>query len=536
MLDELQVSNLGLIAEASVEPGAGLVVFSGETGAGKTLLLGALRLLTGEPARRDRVGPAAAEAAVSGRFLLPAGDELIVRRKIAAGGRSRAYIDDTMVAAASLAKRTRGIVELVAQHDHLVIASSAGLRGIIDGAMGVTGRKALEAYTTAWRRLEGAREKSAALGGDQRALQRERDMVRFQADEIEHAAFRPGEDDDLAAEAERLRNHAVLMEGLAAAATGIGSGSVAEEAWERGAGELHRVAKLDPQLEPLAEQADHLLKTASGLAREIADAAGAQIHDPGRLDEVERRLALLGDLRRKYGDRLADVLAFGAEAASRADELERLLGSADVIERELTAAAAAVDASAAVLSKQRRKRAERIARDMMSHLRALGFSAPVVDFGFEEAVPTALGADRIVMMFASDVALDPAPAHRVASGGELSRLVLSLRLSAGVEDSSVIAFDEIDAGIGGATALAMGRKLADLATGRQVLCVTHLPQVAAFADRHFVVRRDRDTAIVEAVADEARLEELSRMLAGMPESERGIAHARELLEAAGGVT
>jgi DNA repair protein RecN (Recombination protein N) len=533
MLDELTVANLGIISDAAVEPGPGLVVFTGETGAGKTLLLGALRLLTGESARRDLVGPAGDEAEVAGRFLED-DDEFVAKRRVVAGGRSRAYIDDVMISAAGLAERTHTTVELVVQHDHLLIASPGGIRRLVDSAMGEAGREAAQEYLDTWESLRRVREAAGALGGDRRALQRELDMVLFQVDEIARAGFADGEDEELRLEAGRLRNHAAIAEGLAAAAQLLGSGSATGEALDQGVAELRRIATYDPALAGVATQADELVGAASELSREIGDAIDHLEHRPERLDQVERRLALLGDLRRKYGDTLSDVLAFGADAEARADELQGLLEGADNLERDLAAAEATVKAAGSVLSKQRRAVAERMARDTIHHLGELGFRSPVVDFTFREVAARPSGTDRIELAFASDASLTPGPAHRVASGGELSRLVLALRLSSGVSDMPVIAFDEIDAGIGGATALAMGRKLADLAQGRQVLCVTHLPQVAAFADRHFVVSRANSAAGVKAVSGDARLEELSRMLAGMPESERGIAHARELLETAAG--
>lgn len=238
---------------------------------------------------------------------------------------------------------------------------------------------------------------------------------------------------------------------------------------------------------------------------------------------------MLADLRRKYGDDLDSVLAFGADAARRADELEALLVDAGDLEAAHGDAVAAVGSVGAALRKARAKAADRLAKGAVAHLIDLGFAAPVVEFRIDRADPGPNGVDRIVLEFSSDASLAAKPAAKIASGGELSRLALALRLAAGIEDATVIAFDEIDAGTGGATALAMGKKLATLSVGRQVFCVTHLPQVAAFADQHFIVQREGTTATVTAVDGEARVEELSRMLAGLPESERGREHAAELL-------
>jgi DNA repair protein RecN (Recombination protein N) len=244
---------------------------------------------------------------------------------------------------------------------------------------------------------------------------------------------------------------------------------------------------------------------------------------------VEGRLARLGDLRRKYGDTLDEILNFGEQAAARAVELDGLLRRAGELEAEEQTALLEADAAGEDLRAAREQAGARLATSAVGHLRDLGFSDPVVGLDVHPADLSTSGADRITLAFASDAALLPGPVSRVASGGELSRLVLALRLAAGAEDADVVAFDEIDAGIGGTTALAMGRKLAALAASRQVLCVTHLPQVAAFADRHFVVTRNGNRASVRTVAGEERVEELSRMLAGLPGSDKGRDHAAELL-------
>jgi DNA repair protein RecN (Recombination protein N) len=243
---------------------------------------------------------------------------------------------------------------------------------------------------------------------------------------------------------------------------------------------------------------------------------------------------LLAELRRKYGDDQDSVLSSGADAAKRSAELEALLADAGELDTAHRLATRAVDTAGADLREARWKAADRLATGAVAHLVDLGFSSPVVRFRTDEADPGPRGADKVVLEFSSDESLEPKPAARIASGGELSRLALALRLSSGVEDGTVIAFDEIDAGTGGETALAMGRKLAALSKGRQVFCVTHLPQVAAFADQHLAVRRDGTTATVTMVEGDDRVEELSRMLAGLPESERGREHAAELLVLAAG--
>jgi DNA repair protein RecN (Recombination protein N) len=526
MLDELTVRNLGLIPEAHLEPEAGLVVITGETGAGKTLLLGALRLIRGETAKKDQIGPAGEEASVEARLLVGEEEHVITRRL--SGSRSRAYVDGAMVNAAEVADRFDDVIDIIGQHDRNALAEPATVRSLVDGALDRPGLTARARYRETWEALGVIDERMRRLGGDRRALERELEVVRFQSNEIAAAGFTPGEDVELEATVNRLRNAETLGERLAAAAHAIGDDG-ATGSLQAAVRELTIAAKTDPSLGHLAELGAEAAALAADLATEIAGITADFEREPDHLDRAEERLALLSDLRRKYGEDLAAVLVFGAEAARRAEELEALLEDAGELEAARAAAVEAVDGAAATLRTARRKAADRLAKAAAAHLVDLGFSSPIVSFDLEPATPGPTGADRIVLEFASDAALEPRPAAKVASGGELSRLALALRLAAGAEESTIVAFDEIDAGVGGETALAMGRKLAALSAGRQVFCVTHLPQVAAFADQHFRVHRDGTSASVTMVEGEERIEELSRMLAGLPESERGREHAAELL-------
>jgi len=529
MLDELHVRNLGLIAEAGLEPGPGLVVVTGETGTGKTLLLGALRLLAGEPARRERIGPSGDEILVEARFVFDE-TELTVARRVGAG-RSRAYLDGAMVPARALAERTRGLVEIVGQHDHLRLAAGSGARLLLDGSLDEGGAAAAGRYRTRWAETTELRLRRDLIGGDRRALERELDVVRFQATEIAEAGFGPGEDVELERAVTRLRHAEELAAELATASTALGEDGAAG-ALETAIRALRAAARTDPSLGEVVGQAEEVAELLGELAGELARVGIDLERDPGTLAALEARVARLGDLRRKYGETLEEVLAFGEGAARRAEELETLLGQADRLEEELEAAEERLREAAADLREARQRAAQRLGAAAVDHLEELGFAAPVVRFRIEPTEPGPAGADRVSLEFASDEGLRPGPLARVASGGELSRLVLALRLAAGSSEVDVLAFDEIDAGVGGATALALGRKLAALARGRQVLCVTHLPQVAAFADRHIVVRRSGNTAVVHRVVGEERVEELSRMLAGLPESAKGREHAAELLELA----
>jgi len=530
MLDELTVENLGLIPNAHLEPGPGLVVISGETGTGKTLLLGALRLLRGESARKDQIGPAGDETVVHARFVYEDGERVLGRR--VDRRRSSATIDGSLATAASLAELLSGVLDVVGQHDRTMLSEPRAVRRALDAAMHGEGREAVDRYTETWAAYVEVKERAAALGGDRRALERELDMIRFQRDEIVSAGFELGDEEDLGDRAGRLRNAEELRERLGAIREAAGDQGAAGSL-ERAVRELRAASRVDRSLGDLADLGSELAESLSELNTEVGRVTADLDHDPRELEHVEQRLALVADLKRKYGDDLDAVLTFGETAAHRAEELEGLLDQSEVIEQQLADARADVVVAADALRGHRRTAADRVAAGAVGHLRDLGFSDPVVAFEITEREPGPEGGDHVVLNFSSDRALAPGPISKVASGGELSRLILALRLAAGAGDVSVVAFDEIDAGTGGATALAMGRKLQTLARERQVFCVTHLPQVAAFADTHFVVRRDANTATVEQLEGDERLEELSRMLAGLPDSERGRAHAEELLKIAG---
>jgi DNA repair protein RecN (Recombination protein N) len=531
MLDELIVRNLGVLEEARIEPGPGLTVVTGETGAGKTLLLGALRMLLGQSARADLIGPFGGEAVAEGRFLDARGREIGAGRRLTAGGRSRAYLDGAVASAAALDAATAGLVEIVGQHDQLALTRPTEVRQLVDGRLDAEGREARRRYAEAWeahRRLLAAQ---AAIGGDRPALERELDLSRHQAREISTAGFRAGDDVELEIRLGRLRNAETLRDRLTEAIDGV---EQARDGLGSAVAALRKAVALDPEMAAVLGEVEALESGVGESAVSLGRGAESLETEPGALDDAESVLHAMSDLRRRYGPTLDDVLAFGERAERRSAELHELLSRAETIDQEMVAAAAALVAVGSELRAARSRAAGELATAAIEHLGELGFSDPLVEPSIADAEPGPSGADSVSLLFASDRRLTPGDIARVASGGELSRLILSLRLAGGVGDVETLVFDEIDAGVGGATALAMGRKLAALAAARQVLCVTHLPQVAAFADVHYVVERDDVSAGVRRVEGSHRREELARMLAGLPDSERGREAADELLALASG--
>lgn len=530
MLDEITATNLGLIEQADIRLGPGLTVITGETGTGKTLMLGALRLVRGDKAGKSYIGPAGDSCEVAARFAA-GGVETVVRRSVD-GGRSRAYVNDTATSVSALVDTVATSVAIVGQHDQLTITSTGGVRSLLDRSLNSVGRKATRAYAEAWAASQAIAAELEAIGSDVRGLERDLDMLRFQIEEIDAAEIGAGEETDIRLSLARLRNAEALGDDVATALTALSDEGL-ERNFQTALAAVRSAAALDETLQPVAVRLESLATESHDIAGELAVYATSTEADPRRLDELESRLALVNSIKRKYGDTIDDVMTFRKDAGARENEFAALLEAAsDIDERRAAALTTLVDAGAE-LRAARQEAGVATAQGATGHLTDLGFSEPVVRIDVSEADPGANGADRVTILFASDAALTPAPVSAIASGGELSRLVLALTLAAGTADASVVAFDEIDAGVGGTTALAMGEKLARLADDRQVICVTHLPQVAAFADAHFVVRRDGQIASIEHLTGDHKLTEITRMLAGLSESERGREHAEELLALAG---
>ena len=528
MLSYLRARNLGVLEDASIEPGPGFTVITGETGAGKTMLLGALRLLTGEKPKSSAVGPFADETVSEGLFS-DSGAELGITRVVPRAGKSRAYMDGSLVAAGALGDKLGGLVEIVGQHDQMLLRRGQPVLHLVDGALDEHGRKVRERYEDAWARHRTALDQQRRLGGDRMGLERELDLVRYQVREIDSAGLQPGDDQRMESMASRLRSAELIRDNLGLAREELES--IAESAGSV-VSRLRKVTAVDETVTDRLAQAEAIGEMAQDLVRAVREAAESTSEDPEALELVEQRLTALGDLKRKYGKTLDDVLEFGADAARRASEVESLLDQASSIEDVVSSTGVELIETGSELREARRAAIERIEKEAKGHLAALGLPSVALRFVVEATEPGPSGTDRIELLFASDDRLEAGAVQDVASGGELSRLVLALRLATRSHDTSTLVFDEVDAGVGGATALALGRKLAELARNCQVLCVTHLPQVAAFADAHYVIERSGTSALVRLVEGEDRLTELSRMLAGLPESERGREAAAELLEGA----
>lgn len=522
MLSELRVCNLGVIEELSLVFSAGMTAVTGETGAGKTLVVTAIELLVGGRADASMVRPGADEAVVEGRFDL--GDrDCVIRRVLPAKGRSRGYIDGNLATIAELAEVGARLVDLHGQHDHQSLLTGPVQRRALDRFASID----LEPLAAARRAVVELEARLAGLGGDPRDRAREIDLLRFQVEELEAAGLSdPSEDDALRAESELLSDVNGLRDAAADALDALTADGGALDTVGRALGAVGE----RPAFEDMGTRLRDVQAEIDDLAREIRTRAESVDADPERLAAIGDRRRVLQDLRRKYGDSLSDVIAWRDEASRRLTELEHHDDLAAALDAELIAARDALLLVEEEIGAQRAAAAPALARAVEAHLPDLALPKARLE------VEVAGSAGReVTFRFAANPGMALQPLAKVASGGELARAMLALRLVL-TEGPPVLVFDEVDAGIGGAAAVAVGRSLASIASGHQVLVVTHLAQVASWADAHAVVDKlaDADTTrtTVEFVVDEDRITELARMLSGSPESSAARQHARELLESA----
>ena len=528
MLVELSVRNLGVIADLRLLLGDGMTALTGETGAGKTMLVEALDLLVGGKADAALVRPGCDEATIEGRFVVD-DDELVLARVVPAVGRSRAYVNGRLAPASALAEWGARLVDLHGQHEHQSLLSPAVQRGALDnfGDIDLTG------LVEARQGLSRVEALLAELGGDERSRARELDLVRFQVNELDAAALSdPNEDDALSAGEDELSNAQAHQEAAAAAVDAlVGDGGAVDT--------LGAALTTLADRAPFAAVEQRLRATAvelSDIASELR-AQGERIDDdPERLAAIRERRHLLFDLRRKYGESLTEVMAFAADVRQRLVELETHDARAAELDRERGDAQSAIDAAAKKVAKARRTTAPRMAAAVQANLTTLAMANATVGMTVGDADP----GDDVAFLLAANPGSPQLPLAKVASGGELARAMLALRLVLlGTRDDTgppTLVFDEVDAGIGGQAATSVGHALAQLATDRQVLVVTHLPQVAAFADTQIAVTKHDDGSTTTATAivlqDDTRVIELSRMLSGSPDSDTAREHAAELLEMA----
>jgi DNA repair protein RecN (Recombination protein N) len=558
VLLELRIENLLLIERAELRPGHGLTAITGETGAGKTVLAHALDLLLGGKPRSGIVRPGASEAYVEGVFELPAGlleeaefaelrervgdelDEIVLARRVSAEGRSRAFVQGRSATAADLQALGGRLVAFFGQHEHRRLTLASAQLDLLDGFCGreqLELRAALAAAHARMRELErGLAELRERAGTRDRDL----DLLAFEIEEIEELDPSEEEREALVAERSRLRQ----LDGLLAAA-GAGAEAIAPSGDDPGVATLlagteslaQSVAGADPELDALAERLAALRIEAEDLGGELRRYADSLEAEPGRLDVVEERLELYDRLERKHGGSVAAVLAHAERCRRERALLEHAEVETERAESALAEVRAERDGRAERVGAARREAAPRLAERVREELAALAMENAAFEVLVEprgEVGPA--GAERVEFMLGPNPGVPAAPIRDTASGGELSRVMLALMTVAGTGESRTLVFDEVDAGVGGQTARAVGERLRALGDTRQVLCITHLPQIAALASAHFRIEKsaETDTALttVEALEGDGVVAELCRMLGAEASDKAARRHAKELLAAA----
>jgi DNA repair protein RecN (Recombination protein N) len=559
VLHELRVENLLLMDRAELRLGPGLNVLTGETGAGKTLLAQALDLLLGGRARAGLVRGGAKETYVEGVFLLseelagaeviPDGaEEIVLARRVWPDGRTRSYVCGRSATVADLRELGSALLSFYGQHEHRKLMLSTAQLEVLDAHCGVEHLALRERVGRAHSRVRELQARAEELRELAGARERELDLLAFELGEIE--AARPSEQEaaELAAERERLRHLDTLRSAASAASEAVNpeaDGRGAAELLAQAVGELQPAAAIDPALTGLADRLEALRYEAEDVCAELRafaidlDAGGS----PQRLEHVEERLALFARLERKHGGSIADVLRHAECCQARIQELERAEIDLEAAERDLASATEELERQAALLSERRERAAPALAAAVRERLAELAMSEAefAVDLRPRHEGCGPRGADTVELLIAPNPGIPAAPLREIASGGELSRVMLAL-LSVAQEDrrdadeAPTLVFDEIDAGVGGHTARAVGEHLRALASRRQLLCITHLPQVAALASRHFAIRKDTSvlpaTTTVTALDGDEVVMELVRMLGASEGDAAASRHARQLRRAA----
>ncbi|PNU19508.1 DNA repair protein RecN [Geothermobacter hydrogeniphilus] len=550
MLTELIIRNFAIIDRLEVSFGPGFNVLTGETGAGKSIIIDAVGLLLGDRARPEVIRTGAEEATVEGLFDLSgltvvkdrlakggfeAVDELLIKRVVSRSGKNRIFLNGSLARLSQLQDIAAGLVNIYGQHEHQRLQKTDTHLKFLDRFAGL--EKELAAYADLYSRVAALRQRLEGIDQGERDRRQRIDFLRFQQREIAAAALQPGEDEELERERLLLQHSEKLT-----LATGGGyeqlygrKGAVCE-ILDRVAADLEGLATVDSQLGELADTVRGSLYQLEDVAVQLRGFAGRLNFEPGRQNEVEERLAQIAALKRKYAPTIEEILAGQVRIEAELAELTDADTTREGLLTQLTEARQALQKAGDGLSRKRQAAARKLASGVMRELADLALPKARFECHFialEEPGP--FGLERMEFYLAPNPGEDMRPLAWIASGGELSRIMLAIkRIAPDADGVSTLIFDEVDAGIGGAAASSVGAKLQQVADQAQVLCITHLPQVAAFGDAHYRVEKMVDngrtfTALV-ALKGETRVREMARMLGGARITERTLEHAREMIE------
>jgi DNA repair protein RecN len=547
VLVELMVENYAVIERIRVRLHAGLNVLTGETGSGKSIVVDALGLLFGGRASADMLRSGSDRARVSGIFEFPAGaagllaaagieaeeNELLVEREILASGKSRAFVANRPATAALLRELAPHLGDIHGQHEQQQLFSPDAQLAIVDT---FAGNQALLLETGGvyrdWKAC--VRELEEIDRGEQEKL-RMLDLWSFQAKEIAAAHLKPGEDSDLENERRIQMNVAKLSESAGTAYSALYDDESSVFAQMRvAARRIEELCRIDESLQPVLETLKPAQIAVDEASSAIRDYLGKLEADPERLEEIETRLALIGKLKRKYGATVEEILAFLEEVTANIKATESASDRRQALQKRQSELVGAYQALAAKLTARRTESARKLEKRVMTELKSLAMERTVFQVQISKSDWTSAGEDSLTFLVSPNVGEEPRPLDKVASGGELSRIALALKTCVtGQTLPRTLVFDEVDAGIGGAAVEMVGRRLKQLAAANQVLCVTHLAQIAGFGDHHYSVEkresRGRTVAAIEELQGEARTREIGRMLSGQHLTPEALKHAEQLI-------
>jgi DNA repair protein RecN (Recombination protein N) len=546
MITYLEVRNLAIVEELAIEPGAGLNVLTGETGAGKSLLIDSLEFLRGARGSTEMIRAGAEKMTAAAVFQLPKGmleefaddGEVIVKREISTNGRARVLVNGSPITVRELSAAMDSILEIHGQHDSQARVAGQSTRELLDEFGGHD--KQLDATREAHREWRAAAEQLRELTEAQRDRALRLDLLKYQIDEIAAATLDPTEEEALRGERAVLANAREIIEATSGAFALVDDENAAVAQLARALHLVQPLADKVADLRPVAGELQDALYRLQEAARTLASLSESVRHDPKRLDEVEERLVVIERLNKKYGGSIAAVLAHLGAIQDEFDRLSDYEANLEKLQRVERQRFAAYRKAAESLSAARKKSAKTFQGAIQSELNDLAMERTAVRVAVEEADDSQDGIDRVEILIAPNRGEEPKPMQRIASGGELSRIQLAIAAAlfkaSGRSAAATLVFDEIDAGIGGRVAEVVGRKLEELAARNQVVCVTHLPQIASFATTHFVVWKEDAGGHTRARIrrlddDEERVNELARMLGGESIPATAVLHARELLEA-----
>jgi DNA repair protein RecN (Recombination protein N) len=554
MLQELRIKNFAIIDELDLSFSKGFNILTGETGTGKSIILNAVQLLLGDRASEELIRSSEEEASVEALFDISENrevkgriqekgqrlsgveekDSLLVRRVVSRSGRGKAFINGNLATLGMLSEIGEELLSIYGQHEHQSLQRVDTHIDILDefGEL----MELREEFQNLFQRFTSLSQELERIRGEKERREKERELKAFQSKEIEKAGIRIGEEEALKEE-KKVLAHAKKLTDFANASEEV-LYSTEGSAIERIQSVLHQgkeMAMIDPSLSPIFKNLDGALIQLEEVALALRDYSKRIEVNPGRLEEIEIRLEEIDRLKRKYGSTEADILRFKEEVdetlssfTSDEERLSRLVGEIGPLREEMTQ-------RAQKLSRERKRVASELKRSVEKELATLGMKKTTFQVRIEDQALSHKGKDRIEFLISPNIGEEVKPLAKIASGGELSRIMLAMkRILAIIGGRQVLIFDEVDAGIGGAIAEVVGRKLRELSKHHQVICVTHLPQIACFADRHHSVKKEvksgRTVTVVDPLEKDARVEEIARMLGGVKVTEKTRAHAQEMME------